>query len=85
MKKNVSTSPVVLDDDMRPEYTFDYRTARRNPYAARIAEEGYVVVVDPPTSEALADQETVPAVLRAVTANKPRSSARKNSGKKTTG
>jgi len=67
----------VLEDELRPEYEFDYRTAQGNPYAARIAVEGYVVVVDPDPTEVPRNPKTVHAVLRALKDAKPRTQAGK--------
>lgn len=44
MKKNKNS---VEEDDMRPEYHFDYSTAVRGKYYKRIQEEGsYTVILD---------------------------------------
>ncbi len=74
MKK---TSPANLphhaQDDMRSEYHFDYRKARRNRFAGRIAQDRLVVVLDPDISEVFTTPEAVKTVLRALITTMPRS------------
>jgi predicted MarR family transcription regulator len=71
--KNTSTtkSHRVESDDMRPEYSFDYRKARPNRFAGRIDKSHLVVTLDPDISEVFTTPESVNAVLRALIATMP--------------
>jgi hypothetical protein len=63
-------------DDLRPEYSFDYRKARPNRFAGRIDKGQVVVVLDPDISEVFTTPESVNAVLRALIATMPSTQAR---------
>ena len=56
------------DDDLAPEYRFDYKKARSNRFAARVAKDAVVVVLDPDVSEVFRDSSKVNALLRATIA-----------------
>lgn len=54
-------------DDLRPEYEFDFSTAERGRYAARLKIEGSnLVLVDPDLAKAFPDSASVNAALRSV-------------------
>lgn len=53
-------------DDILPEY--DFRGARRNPYAARYAEGTNLVLLDPDVAAAFPDAAAVNDALRALAA-----------------
>jgi len=62
----------VASDDMRSEYSWDYRKARPNRFAGRI-DKGYLVVtLDPDISEIFTTPESVNAVLRALITTMPK-------------
>ncbi len=71
MRKTPTKSHPSEVDDMRPEYTFDYRTARPNRFAGRVDTSRLVVVLDPDISEVFATPESVNAVLRALISTMP--------------
>ncbi len=54
------------DEDMLPEYHFDYREARPNRFAADIEEGSMVIVLEPDISRAFRSPESVKAILRAI-------------------
>ena len=55
------------DDELRPEYDFDYSTAVRGKYYARIQAEGSnIVVLDPDVADAFPDSVSVNAALRSL-------------------
>lgn len=57
------------DDELRPEYAFDYSKAARGKYAKRIAKEGTnIVVLDPDVAASFVDSVSVNAALRALIA-----------------
>ena len=60
--KNDSNKPVDTDA-MQDEY--DFRGARKNPYAARYAKGTNVVVLSPDVAKAFPDSESVNRALRA--------------------
>ena len=54
-------------DELRPEYEFDFSTAERGRYAARLKTEGSnLVLVEPYLAKAFPDSASVNAALRAV-------------------
>jgi hypothetical protein len=65
MKKRskVATPP---QDDLRPEYQFDYSTAQKNPYAARLAGKTVLVVLAPDVAAAFPTAASVNRALRSV-------------------
>ena len=67
-------------DDMRSEYSFDYRKARPNRFAAR-KKDRLTVVLDPDVSKVFTTPESVNTVLRALIATMPQSAKRKAAAK----
>ena len=54
-------------DELRPEYEFDFSTAERGRYAARLKTEGSnLVLVEPDLAKAFPDSASVNAALRSV-------------------
>jgi hypothetical protein len=64
------------DDDMLPEYRFDYRKARPNRFAARLKRGSRAVVLDPDVAAVFSTPESVNAVLRALIETMPRKKSR---------
>lgn len=70
----------VAEDEILPEY--DFSRARRNPYAARIARDSVMVVLDPDVAERFPNANAVNEALRALariaerTPGRPRSKRR---------
>ena len=58
-------------DDLRPEYSFDYRKARPNRFAGQVDRSQVVVMLDPDVSEVFTTPESVNAVLRALISTMP--------------
>jgi len=55
------------EDDLRPEYDFDYSTGVRGKYYRRLLEEGSnVVVLEPDVAEAFRDSAAVNEALRSL-------------------
>jgi hypothetical protein len=57
------------EDDLLPEYNFDYRKAKPNRFAIR--DDQQVVVLDPDVAQYFRDSESVNRVLRALITNMP--------------
>ena len=57
---------VAADDDMLPEYHFDYRQARPNRFATDVVEGSLVVVLEPDIARVFKTPERIEAVLRAI-------------------
>ncbi|HRV96465.1 MAG TPA: hypothetical protein P5526_30200 [Anaerolineae bacterium] len=68
-EKNLSDENEI--DALEPEYHFDYSRARTNRFAARMARESVIVVLDPDVAEVFKNPETVNNVLRALIATMP--------------
>lgn len=60
----------ALDDEVRPEYNFDYATARPNRFAKqRLAER--TITLDPDVARVFTSDEAVNTVLRALITTLP--------------
>ena len=68
--KNTSSAP---DDDLRPEYTFDYNKARPNRFSPPLQEGSMVVVLEPDIARVFSTPEAVSRVLRALIDTMPTS------------
>ena len=64
------------EDDLRPEYRFDYSKARPNRFAARLKRGSRAVVLDPDVAAVFSTPESVNAVLRALIETMPRNTSR---------
>jgi hypothetical protein len=69
MKKTRSTEDEDKDDDLLPEYQFDYRKAKPNRFA--LTEQQRVVILEPDVAEYFQDSAAVNRVLRAIIENLP--------------
>ena len=58
------------EDDLLPEYDFDYRKARPNRFAFK--DDQRVVILDPDVAEIFKTSESVNEVLRALIATMPK-------------
>ncbi len=58
-------------EDLRPEYSFDYSKAKKNPYA-RLKGRTVAVVLEPDVAAAFPTSKAVNRQLRAVVATVPR-------------
>jgi len=65
------TSAKTLNDDLLPEYNFDYSQARPNRFAGRMTTDSIVVVLDPDVAEVFKTPEAVNRVLRALITTMP--------------
>jgi hypothetical protein len=54
----------AADDDLAPEYRFDYAAARPNRYTRKMAQDAIVVVLDPDVAEVFHDSRCVNDLLR---------------------
>ena len=59
-------------DDLEPEYRFDYSKARPNRFAKRVTEDNMMVVLDSDVAQVFTSAEDVNAVLRAIIQNMPK-------------
>ncbi len=55
-----------MNDELRPEYEFDYRQAKPNRFAAGLKPGGRIVVLEPEVAEVFHSSQDVNALLRAV-------------------
>ena len=62
--KNISSS--APNDDLRPEYEFDYQKARPNRFAPPLEEGSLVVVLEPDIAKVFTTSESANRVLRAL-------------------
>jgi len=68
------------EDDLLPEYRFDYTQARPNRFAEGIAEGSMVVVLEPELARVFKTSEQVKAILRAIADTMPQVEAGTVSG-----
>jgi hypothetical protein len=61
----------IHQDDLLPEYEFDYSKAHSNRFADQIAKESVVVVLDPDVAEVFKTPEAVNRVLRTLITTMP--------------
>ena len=59
-------NPEELEDDLRPEYDFDFSKAVRGKYYPQYIESTNVVVLDPDVAAAFQNSEAVNQALRAM-------------------
>jgi hypothetical protein len=59
------------NEEMLPEYHFDYRKAKPNRFAAHFKPGSRAVVLDPDVAKVFATPESVNSVLRALIATMP--------------
>jgi hypothetical protein len=72
MKKTPKANePPKLEDDLLPEYRFDYSKAEPNRFAARLQRGSRAVVLDPDVAAVFSTPESVNAVLRALIETMP--------------
>jgi hypothetical protein len=70
MKKMSTTNKdETANDDMLPEYNFDYRKAKPNRFA--LNDDQRVIILDPDVAEYFKDSESVNRILRALIGNMP--------------
>jgi len=55
-----------IEDELLPEYRFDYAKARPNRFAKDIAEGSLVVILEPELAQVFKTSEQVKAILRAI-------------------
>jgi len=63
-------------DELRPEYSFNYRKARPNRFAGQVDKSQVVVMLDADISEVFTTPESVNAILRALIKTMPTTQAR---------
>ena len=71
MKKVNTLKTSVVNDELRPEYGFDYGKARPNRFAEQADENRVIVVLDPDVSEVFGTPDSVNKVLRALIKTMP--------------
>ena len=70
MKKAQTFEP-DLNDELRAEYSFDYRKARANRFAPAPSNDSMVVVLDPDVARVFTSPEAVNTMLRALIQHMP--------------
>jgi hypothetical protein len=71
MKSSRTKTKAKRDDDLRPEYHFDYSKSKPNRFAERIQPGCIAVLLDPDVAQVFNSPESVNAVLRALMATMP--------------
>ncbi len=71
MNEEITNEISSQDDDLLPEYTFDYSKAKPNPFAYQLRERQIMVALDPDVASVFRSAEEVNRVLRALIQNMP--------------
>jgi hypothetical protein len=66
MKTTSDNPEQFADDDLLPEYDFDYSKARPNRFATKMAPGSRLITLDPDVAEVFTTPEAVNKVLRAL-------------------
>lgn len=74
MKKKCNDAETQRDE-LKPEYTFDYQTAKANRFASQADATRTVVVLDPELSAIFVTPDAVNKVLRALVKTMPKRTA----------
>jgi hypothetical protein len=86
MKKiRTAKNPRNQDEELLPEYRFDYSKARPNRFAARIKNGGRLVLIEPDVAEVFATPESVNTMLRALIGAMPHQKSGSISERRTNG
>lgn len=72
--KKIRDNKIPLNDDLLPEYSFDYKHAKSNRFAEKLSRDIELVTLDPDVANVFKDAETVNAVLRALITTMPQPS-----------
>jgi len=71
MKRTPAKKSSPKDDELLPEYRFDYRKAKRNRFAGQYQQDSRVVVLDADVAKVFTTPESVNSVLRALMQTMP--------------
>lgn len=63
---------IAADDDLKPEYNFDYTQAKPNRFAAQAQAGSVAVLLDPDVARVFRNSGSVNSVLRALLETMPR-------------
>ena len=81
MKKAPRKRIVTAGTDIRPQYRFDYRTAKPNRFAGQVPKNAVAVVLAPDVTSVFSSSESVNSFLRSVIkAMPPRGKASRKAG-----
>ena len=70
-KTRVAKQPGRPEQDLLPEYRFDYRKAKANRFASRAGQGSRAVILDPDVAAVFSTPGSVNAVLRALIETMP--------------
>ena len=70
MKKTPTTKPRKVQE-MAPEYSFDYKRAKPNRFAAHMKDEPLIVMIEPDLAKVFTSSEQVNKALRALISAMP--------------
>ena len=76
MKRTSPKRLATKTDELKPEYSFDYSTAKPNRFAMRAQPGSLAVVLDPDIAKVFKDAGSVNSVLRALMETMPRRTGR---------
>jgi hypothetical protein len=68
-----------MNNDLRPEYRFDYRKAKPNRFAAKLKKGGRLIILDPEIAEVFKDSKDVNAALKALLQAMPKTNKKPES------
>ncbi len=78
MKKTLARKKEqAKQEELRPEYRFDYRKSKPNRFAAKMSEDAIAVVLEPDIAAIFKSSKTVNELLRSIVSAMPQSSRKK--------
>ena len=78
MKKTLARKKEqAKQEELRPEYRFDYRKSKPNRFAAKMSEDAIAVVLEPDIAAIFQSSKTVNALLRSIVSAMPQSNRKK--------
>jgi hypothetical protein len=78
MKKTLARKKEqAKQEELRPEYRFDYRKSKPNRFAAKMSEDAIAVVLEPDIAAIFKSSKTVNALLRSIVSAMPQSNRKK--------
>ena len=78
MKKTLARKKEqAKQEELRPEYRFDYRKSKPNRFAAKMSEDAIAVVLEPDIAAIFKSSKTVNELLRSIVSAMPQSNRKK--------
>jgi hypothetical protein len=77
--KKITSKGTLKNKDIREEYAFDYKKARKNRFAGRVNKDQLIVMLDTDVSKIFTTPESVNQALRAIITAIPKTTTKRKS------